>query len=617
MSKKKATMTLKDFHGGSIPSDLPLPSAPGVMVRQPDRITFDRPSTWGNPMGRSDHRLRPGSAGAARNFEDRSLFFTNTSHIGRNFDEDERKPLDGGSAPRRTVSDENILVLPSRAENNIDYLAVNQTATHPSSNPPSEYSSRGVSGLYAGRFTEVNTMGVRTHNYGGNSGLVAGGSRPNAWGPRKDNAVKEVVSPRLSASDAASKMAHASALDKVSSGRWHPRQQHVARVDVEFVSHPEPEKGGEYNGPVMFTKDAYTNDVGKEFQATSLATHVGKSLTINDKTHGSGKMFPAYESGRSTSSIDPEAGDHLINARDASTLVNYDTQLPVPSPTAERPKLKLLPRSKPLEKIEPPVEHKKGYNQPSELAHMKTECFSPPSVKKGNTGFYVSDQGVERPNLNLQQQPPQIVEGANGSDSRNELFGSACPRETMVLKGHGVDDTVTNMNNIDMAQPPNWAKQEVVKPDRVPHQFPVNRYVSKEGNLPIDSRAPRSSDKRDHRIDRTGVERADLPQKNWRNENWRNYRRTEERQQQPASQERPPSPETWRKPVERPASPDTSGPRLGKVASPLELAQSFSKTKTDKASPNSLLGHQSFTNRSQVPFSRLTVSSSRPQINGH
>lgn len=34
MSKKKAfsgsTMTLKDFHGGSIPTDLPLPSAPGV-----------------------------------------------------------------------------------------------------------------------------------------------------------------------------------------------------------------------------------------------------------------------------------------------------------------------------------------------------------------------------------------------------------------------------------------------------------------------------------------------------------------------------------------------------------------------------------------------------------
>ena len=33
MSKKKGsgnTMTLKDFHGGSIPSDLPLPSAPGV-----------------------------------------------------------------------------------------------------------------------------------------------------------------------------------------------------------------------------------------------------------------------------------------------------------------------------------------------------------------------------------------------------------------------------------------------------------------------------------------------------------------------------------------------------------------------------------------------------------
>ena len=35
MSKKKGsgnTMTLKDFHGGSIPNDLPLPSAPGVYV---------------------------------------------------------------------------------------------------------------------------------------------------------------------------------------------------------------------------------------------------------------------------------------------------------------------------------------------------------------------------------------------------------------------------------------------------------------------------------------------------------------------------------------------------------------------------------------------------------
>lgn len=36
MSKKKAfsgsTMTLKDFHGGSIPSDISLPSAPGLYV---------------------------------------------------------------------------------------------------------------------------------------------------------------------------------------------------------------------------------------------------------------------------------------------------------------------------------------------------------------------------------------------------------------------------------------------------------------------------------------------------------------------------------------------------------------------------------------------------------
>ncbi|GAA0174718.1 translation initiation factor [Lithospermum erythrorhizon] len=599
MAKKKATMTLKDFHGGSIPSDLPLPSAPGVMVRQPDRISFDRPSSWGNPTARSDHRLRPGSAGTARNFEERTLFFTNASHIGRNFDEDERKPLDGGSAPRRTVSDEDILALPSRADNNIDSLPVNRTANRPSSTPTSEHSSHGVSGLYTGRFTEVNHKGVSTPNYGGNTVQVVGGSRPNAWGLRKDSAVKEIVSPTVYASDDVSKMAHASALDKVSSGRWHPNK-HVSRVDADFIRRTESEKSREYSGPVTYTKDSYTTD-------TSLAMHVGKSLTIEDKAHGSEIMFSAYESGRSTTSIEPGVGYHSINAHDTSTLGNYESQLPVPSQTTERPKLKLLPRSKPLEKIEPPVEYKKGFNQPSGTAHMNNECLSPPSIKSSHTGIYVSDQGVEDPKLNLQTRlhPFENAEGANGSDRKVVLSG-AHTREMMVLKGRGINDNVNFINNVQMG-----VKEEVVKSDRMSHQSPATRYANKEGSLHVDTRPTRSYDKRDHRA---GVERADLQQKNWRNDNRRNYRRSEEHQQQPASQERPPSPETWRKPVEQP---DTSGPRVGKVASPLELAQAFSKSKSDMATPERLMGHRSFTNRSQVPFSRLTVSSPRPQINGH
>lgn len=612
MAKKKATMTLKDFHGGSIPSDLPLPSAPGVIVRQPDRISFDRPSTWGNPIGRSDHRLRPGSAGAARNVEDRSLFFTNTSNIGRNFDEDERKPLDGGSAPRRIVSDENILALPVGAENNLDYLPVNRTASRPSSTPTSEYSSRGASGLYTGRINEVNNMGVNTHNYSGTSGL---GTRPNAWGLRKDSAVKDAVCPTMSTSDAASKMARASALDKVSSGRWHPNQQLMSQVDVEFVSHPEPGKRPEFNGPVMYTKDAFNIEVGNKFQDMSLTTHVGESLTIDGNIHGSLKMFSANVSGRSTASTESDVPHHLVKSHGASTLGNNDTLLPVPSQTAERPKLKLLPRSKPLEKIEPSVEHKKGCNQLSEPAQRKNEGLSPPSTKNGHTGFCVSDQGVERQKWNLQprHQPLDNVEGANESD-RKVVFGSARPRDLRVLKGRDVEDSVTVTHNIDMGQPQNWAKQEFAQSNSSSHQLAATRYVNKEGNVPVDGRAARNSDKRDHR---TGVERTDLLHKNWRNENSRNYRRTEERQQQPASQERPPSPESWRKPVEQPVNPDTSGPHYGKVASPLELAQAFSKSKSDMAIPDRLSGHRSFTNRSQVPFSRLTVSSPRPQINGH
>ncbi|KAL2652336.1 hypothetical protein R1flu_020464 [Riccia fluitans] len=104
MSKKKvasrSTMTLKDFHGGSIPSDLPLPSAPGMIV---DRSAFERQSSgaWMSPtLGRGyggdrGGYSRQGSASAVRTFDDKASYFPNPANIGRNYDEDERKPSDG------------------------------------------------------------------------------------------------------------------------------------------------------------------------------------------------------------------------------------------------------------------------------------------------------------------------------------------------------------------------------------------------------------------------------------------------------------------------------------------------------------------------------------------
>ncbi|KAG0599929.1 hypothetical protein M758_12G188500 [Ceratodon purpureus] len=105
MSKKKmprAVMTLKDFHGGSIPSDLPLPSAPGMTV---DRSAYERQGSgaWSSPSlgrgyGGNDRgvgHFRQGSGNGVRSFEDKASFFPNPANIGRNYEEDERKPVDG------------------------------------------------------------------------------------------------------------------------------------------------------------------------------------------------------------------------------------------------------------------------------------------------------------------------------------------------------------------------------------------------------------------------------------------------------------------------------------------------------------------------------------------
>lgn len=293
-------------------------------MRPSNHVGFDRQSAWGNPLGRSDHRLRPGSAGSVRNLDDKTPFLSHTAPIGRNFDEDERKPLDGGSAPRRTISDDSSMP-------KLDYQSAGTVSSRPATTPVTHVSG-GNAGSYAARFSEVGSGGVNASTLGGGGsysrgegrvsnqnvgqGPAVGGSSPNAWGLRKEPAVfMEPVTASWSAPDVVSKLANASALEKVSSGRWHSKQHD--QVDVEVIRHSEVErevypKGGVYD------KYAYSSmDVagGREFNDATLARHAERSLGVDDGVRVGVRDLQDYE--RSRSPMMPEA-------KDRKSLVNVD-----------------------------------------------------------------------------------------------------------------------------------------------------------------------------------------------------------------------------------------------------------------------------------------------------
>ncbi|KAI3710392.1 hypothetical protein L2E82_40172 [Cichorium intybus] len=538
MAKKKATMTLKDFHGGSIPSDLPLPSAPGVTPRPLNHTGFDRHTSWTNPMGRQDHRLRPGSAGAVRTYDDKTPFLTHNVQIGRNFDEDERKPLDGGSAPRRTVSDENIRGggngggVAVRQEPKFEYPLAGNISNRPSTTPISQFPG-GSSASYAARFSE----GVNS------------GPSPNAWGPRKVAGVTEPMAASWSAPDAATKLAHASALEKVSSGRWLSNQH--KHIDVEVIRHPEPE-------PKLQTKgNFYTFSHGSPDSARSLA--------VNE--------------------VVPPVASREVPRTD----VIQDSP---PVEVSERPKLKLLPRSKPVDNLEPLVAYKQAIPQEAGMVDIGNDNYGHANSMVLEDGH----QGFERPRVNLKPRSQSIEQIERNTDrERSSLFGGARPRE-LVLKERGVDDVAVNHETI---QSPNRAKKEITRAD----------------NSPITSRQNGKPEPVDHHRPGKTIEKSDAQRRsNWRNENRKSSRDLEK--QQPPPSERPPSPETWRKPVE-PAPP--AGQRYGKAASAVELAQAFSKSVSDpKVGPDRFSGQRGVPGQGQIPFSRLTGQpTSRTQINGH
>lgn len=352
----------------------------GRMVRPSDRGGYDRQTSWGNPMGRSDHRLRPGSPGTTRNFDDKTPFLSNSTHIGRNFDEDERKPLDGTSGPRRTVSDESLRALPSRVvEPKMDYPATGRVTNRPASTPGSQYSSGTGSNFNSGRSSEINNIGASAQgfvgstggglnyqNVGGPSGQVISGPYPNAWGMRKEAAiVKEPAPAAWSAADAASKLAHASALEKVSSGRWHSKQQINPLTDVEVVRHPESENESHVRDST-YKNPGNGRDMlgGMNYHDAPLIKMVEKRLNIDDGIHGDRKEIPAYEKARSPVYVEADEripgdvnGFHPPSPIGKPTSSELHSVVPSGEPS-ERPKLKLLPRSKPMENLEPPMDYK-------------------------------------------------------------------------------------------------------------------------------------------------------------------------------------------------------------------------------------------------------------------
>ncbi|KAK1326651.1 hypothetical protein QJS10_CPA01g01052 [Acorus calamus] len=265
MSKKKSTMTLKDFHGGSIPSDLPLPSAPGAAARPSDRSAFDRPiasPAWGSPISgggvssRSDnlHRPRPGSSGAGSRvggggiFEERPSLLSHPVQIGRNFDEDERKPFDASSAPRRHITDPDDVLrgpptLPARPE-----------------------SAPKLSSSSVARSTPFSTATAQSPSIGPAKlpGASAGTAAPNVWAARKEAAIGNIdltvpaASPAgWSGPGAVSRFAQASAVEKCLQGCGRlpgslcinclPDPGHIEAV-VELHGSTNPPKPGSSGG---------------------------------------------------------------------------------------------------------------------------------------------------------------------------------------------------------------------------------------------------------------------------------------------------------------------------------------------------------------------------------
>lgn len=304
------------------------------------KITTDRPvfdkTPWGTSIGRPDQRTRPSSSHTIRNFDDKSLFLPHTVNIGRNFNEDERKPLDGHSAPRRVVSDDVFRVANSRLEVKADSVL---TGRH------SGWSA--TAGNFPGKINDVN------HSVTGNIENAVSGTHPNVWAGRKEVSVanNEPGQSPWTTQPAVSNLVHSSALDQVSSGRWQSKLLVPSQMDFDVVKHSELESRG-YN----------TNSAVLKQGDEPHVTHVARGLVAEDGIQGGKKFSREYEKIPGPTYLDVKEAKIVSNSSN-KPLPNYSDIRPAghlvqpstSSEVVERPKLNLLPRTKPLESIEKPV----------------------------------------------------------------------------------------------------------------------------------------------------------------------------------------------------------------------------------------------------------------------
>ncbi|KAL6656713.1 hypothetical protein ACP70R_004493 [Stipagrostis hirtigluma subsp. patula] len=528
MSKKKAvtTMTLKDFHGGSIPSELPLPSAPGVTPRP-----ADRPAASASPIAAAAARPRlPAASATAAAAAAAAVpsFLITSSRIGRHFDEDERTPFEP-AAPRR-----------------------------PAPSPASFAPSPVVAPVRSGP--------------------------GNAWGPRKE--ASPAASPVGSAPAggqiwSATRIAQASAVEKVISGRWHSSKP---------SSPPAPVLAPVVETPVVQPEMERPRSVGV------------RELDVGVE-RGTAPVRPASHEGR--------IGDGRTGE--------------VP----ERPKLKLLPRSKPIETPEPSpiyVEEKQVQQVHATANVMKVEVVhdvhqNAMTAKTGVAGADTESRAAERPRLNLK--PRSGVTGQSDEiapKERQSLFGGARPRE-QVLKERGVDVFTSDLEKTSPVG--SWchaSKSEFSKVEQKVEAMSINPSGEKVESFPAGHRGPRNTDRKDYKRD---TERVDAYRPTRREDNRRVTRDVEKPLEQPR-----PEPETWRKPVEPPKH-EVTAPRFGKAATALELAQAFSKSMSDTAPQSRLTSVPSPRvppspgAKDQVGFSRLTDNRavhsgpSQRRINGY
>ncbi|KAL2924533.1 Thionin BTH7, partial [Bienertia sinuspersici] len=377
-----------------------------------------------------------------------------------------------------------------------------------------------------------------------------------------------------------SKFAQASALEKISSGRWQTKPVQL-QVDVEVIRQsdsPNSLYGRESDscGSMNLVSD-------REYTEATLLKHVERGLAIEEGARGSFKDVSGVEMVHS-----PVQSPVLFTNDGQPAYPDSSCGGPLlqqPPEVSERPKLKLLPRTKPLDVQEPSiVDCRQGLQQSVDNSllvasnihgntnHVKSRPSSS-EARSGKPGVSGSEaaghQVVERPKLNLKPRV-QPVHQSDGNAERERIKNDTHRAE--VAPGHAIASRQGESNHLN------------------------------------DQRTGRGHEKRG--------QRADMQRKNWRNDNWRSGRDTEKHHQ-----ERQPSPESWRKPIEQPT--DNSGLRFGKAVSAVDLAQAFSKPISSPKPVDQFSGQRGVPTkkglpaRSQVPFSRLAETTTRPQINGY